>query len=84
VILPKIEPDSEDKMGRRQAQLSLTVSLPRSDPMSCAAWKVSELNLLFQDQGVLGQLGKITPETVLHGKQTNRFVEKRQSWEGKT
>jgi hypothetical protein len=52
--------------------------------MSCAAWKASELNRLFQDQGVLGQLGKITPETVLHGEQTSRFIEKRQSGEGKT
>jgi len=34
------------------------------DRQSWAAWKAASLNELFLEQGVLGQPGKIRPETI--------------------
>ena len=33
-----------------------------------AEWQASRLNRLFQGQGLTGELGRITPETVGHGR----------------
>lgn len=46
--------------------------------MSWAQWKAGALNRLFLEQGTLGQLGRITAETVLHGEQLRRGQPTRQ------
>ena len=43
-------------------------------PISWAQWKANALNLLFQQQGQLGERGRITAATVIHGEQ---FSEKK-------
>lgn len=41
-------------------------------PISYAEWKAAELNRLFQEQGLTGQPGRITPETVRHGLEAHQ------------
>jgi hypothetical protein len=36
--------------------------------MTWSEWKASSLNRLFQEQGVTGEAGRITPTTVRHGE----------------
>lgn len=42
--------------------------------MSWAEWKGAALNRLFLEQGVTGQSGRISAETVRHGEQSRRTV----------
>lgn len=44
--------------------------------ISYAQWKADELNRLFKEQGVTGQLGSITPETIRHGSEANASRQK--------
>jgi hypothetical protein len=37
-----------------------------------AVWKAEMLNRIFLEQGCLGQPGRITPETVVHGERKRR------------
>lgn len=39
-----------------------------------AEWKAAELNRLFQQQGLTGELGRITPATVRDGERKERVV----------
>ena len=41
----------------------------RERVMSWSAWKAATLNRMFLEQGVAGQSGRITAETVQHGQQ---------------
>src|SRR5262249_14687218 len=45
--------------------------------MSWAQWKAAALNRLFKEQGLLGQPGHITAETVSHGEQMTQTASSR-------
>ena len=47
--------------------------------MSWAEWKAAALNRLFLEQGISGQAGRITAETILHGERMNRVLQQRQA-----
>jgi hypothetical protein len=46
------------------------LSYDRGIPWS--EWKAATLNRLFLEQGVLGQPGRILPETVRHGERRRK------------
>ena len=45
--------------------------------MSWAEWKAATLNQLFLEQGSSGEPGRITAETVLHGKRMGQMIQQR-------
>ena len=45
------------------------------EAVSWAEWKASALNRLFQEQGVIGQPGRITAATVRHGEAGRKQVD---------
>ena len=76
---------SGGSLGRRNADSSTAFRL--GDPeaarqevwMDWYEWKVRALNRLFQEQGVTGQPGRITAETVRRGEQARR-VKQWRTW----
>ena len=59
-------PAAETEQGPDPAVLGIT----------WAEWKATMLNRLFQEQGVTGQPGRITAETVRHGERRTEKEEK--------
>lgn len=47
--------------------------------MSWAEWKAAALNQLFLEQGSSGEPGRITAETILHGKRVGNMIQQRRN-----
>jgi hypothetical protein len=74
------EPESANSGVPESAPVPATMEQRQTNPMGgwdpmdtlegipWAEWKAAALNRLFQEQGVTGQLGRITAETVRHGE----------------
>jgi hypothetical protein len=66
---PALSPETTGQMAKAGAVASAESEAARHDVwISWYEWKAKELNQLFLAQGVAGQPGRITAETVRHGK----------------
>jgi hypothetical protein len=67
-------PTRTAKITESTIQIKTKEYPPRDDEagMTWYEWKAAVLNRLFQEQGVTGRPGNITPATVLHGEQMMR------------
>jgi hypothetical protein len=67
-----IEPDDHQNRhppcppARKNPALQQAVEL--AEPISWFRWKANALNLLFQEQGITGEPGRITASAVAHGE----------------
>jgi hypothetical protein len=76
----ELEPESANSGVPEPPRVPATMERREADPMEgrdpmdtpegipWAEWKAAALNRLFQEQGVTGQPGRITAETVRHGE----------------
>jgi hypothetical protein len=79
---PKIvAPEEAPAEGQGPYRFEAAVDSPTAPErvMSWAEWKAAALNRLFLEQGTLGQPGRITAETVLHGERMNRVLQQRRA-----
>jgi hypothetical protein len=66
---PNAEPAGSLELQREGNSASIEPDGGRSERwLSWAEWKARELNRLFLEHGLMGQIGRITAETVRHGE----------------
>jgi hypothetical protein len=68
-----------DNQPENRIQATVDSSPATERVMSWAEWKAAALNRLFLEQGISGQAGRITAETILHGERMNRVLQQRQA-----
>lgn len=75
--VPPLEqwPESlRDLADERAAASGEPETVRREVWLSWVEWKAAALNRLFQEQGVTGELGRITPATVRHGERKTGYA----------
>jgi hypothetical protein len=67
-VVPK-EAQPAAKSAQTNAEPVLEGTAPeREARLPWAEWKAASINRIFREQGVTGQLGRITAETIQHGE----------------
>lgn len=75
--MSKLAPAIEALLVQKSAVLAMLGSVEQDEhqspmPTPWAEWKATELNRLFQEEGVVGQPGRITARTVEHGERVQK------------
>jgi len=62
-----------DTQPKNRIQTAVDSAAPEERVMSWSEWKAAVLNRLFLEQGTAGQAGRITAETIRHGRGPGRM-----------